>query len=323
VGSSTAMHGEHDPGVDTQEISVLGDTPRTATPPERPPNLTPGVGLPIGRPVVRRPQQLRVHSALEDLGWTGQVGELNATVQAKRTLEQEAILISTSAAILAGFASWKLALLEARTEVHCIEYALNEDESLRFILKNHQPSPGWNPFLRIRLALTLESRLQQQAIDNMRIGGRCKGLAKLPDLKQMDVRREVASAAGVGVRNVSNVKTILQRAHPRVIQALTEGSLTINGAMKFCKLPRPEQLDEFIRDREDRAVDRVIREAVATADPGEACPNIGVVLRALQQKETEQPGSVEMRATRRQQTVILVGRDLLKEAATQREMKQT
>jgi hypothetical protein len=62
------------------------------------------------------------------------------------------------------------------------------------------------------LALTLESNLQQRALDNMRAGGKYKGSANLPEAQHIDVHEEIARAAGVGERNVGNVRTILQTA---------------------------------------------------------------------------------------------------------------
>ena len=63
-------------------------------------------------------------------------------------------------------------LFELRHEIPCIEYPLSEDESLQFILSHHRTRCGWNAFVRIRLALTLEPSLQQRALDNMRAGGK-------------------------------------------------------------------------------------------------------------------------------------------------------
>ena len=97
----------------------------------------------------------------------------------------------------------------------------------------------------------------------MRAGGKYKGLATLPEAQHIDVRQEIASAVGVGARNVSNVKTILKNAHPRLIAALFNGALTINGAMPFCKLPQAEQLEHFIRQSEDREINKVIRRSVS------------------------------------------------------------
>ncbi len=39
--------------------------------------------------------------------------------------------------------------------------------------------------------------------------------------------------------------------------------LKINRAIQFCKLPRAEQLEQFIRYSEDRATNKVIRRSVA------------------------------------------------------------
>ena len=135
----------------------------------------------------------------------------------------EPILIATNGTILAGFEHWRLAVFEARHEVYCIEYPLGEDESLRFILTHHRPRRGWNAFVRVRVALTLEPHLQRLALDNMHAGGKCKGLATLPEAQHIDVRQEIARAAGVGDRNVSNVRTILKTAHPKLIGACRKG----------------------------------------------------------------------------------------------------
>jgi hypothetical protein len=181
---------------------------------------------PVGRLVVHFPEQLRMHHALEELRLIGVVDEINEAARLKHQPVHEPILITRNGTILAGFERWRLALFEGRREIDCIEYPLGEDESLPFILTHHRPRRGWNAFVRIRLALTLEPYLQQKALDNMRSGGKFKGWANLPDVQRIDVRQEIASAAAVGARNISNVKTILEVAHPRLIEALRDGTLT-------------------------------------------------------------------------------------------------
>ena len=47
-----------------------------------------------------------------------------------------------------------------------------------------------------------------------------------------DVRQHIANAAGTGTRNVSNVKTILQTAHTRLIAALMHRRID-GGASRF------------------------------------------------------------------------------------------
>jgi hypothetical protein len=156
-----------------------------------------------GRPVVRSPEQLRLHRALEELGWTGVTDELNDAARLKNQSIPDPILITTNGTILAGFGRWWLAVFDRRHEISCIEYPLGENDSLQFILTHHQTRRGWNAFVRICLALTLEPYFQQRALDNMRAGGKYKGWANLPDLQRIEVRQEVANAAAVGARNVT------------------------------------------------------------------------------------------------------------------------
>jgi hypothetical protein len=276
-----------------------------------------------GRPVVRPPGQLRLHRALEELDWTGVIDEFNDVARLTNSSVSEPILITTNGTILAGFGSWLSAVLDRRQEINCIEYPHSEDESLQFILTHHQTRRGWNDFVRIRLALTLESNLQQKALDNMRAGGKFKGLANLPEAQHIDVRQEIARAAGVGERNVSNVRTILQRAHPILIGALKEGTLTISRASQFCSLPKAEQVELFIRYSEERATNRVVRQSIRPPKEKKVSLDVLAVLDALQRQEAQQPGSVAVRVSRHKRTVLLIGRDLSVELHSLKKLELT
>jgi hypothetical protein len=272
------------------------------------------------RLVFRSPKNLRLHTVLRDLDVIDVVEELNDAARLQDQSAAEPILITTNGTILAGFGRWRLAVFEHRHEIPCIEYQLSEDESLQFMLSHHQTRRGWNAVFRIRLALTLEPYFQQRALENMRAGGKYKGLANLPEAQHLDVRQEIASAAGVGARNVSNVKTILKNAHPRLIAALLNGTLTINGAMPFCKLPKAEQLEHFIRHSEERETNKVIRRSITRSKKETISPDVAAVLDALQQQEARHPGSVVVQVGRFQRTVILVGQDLLTGPYSQKEL---
>jgi hypothetical protein len=273
-----------------------------------------------GHPVVRSLEQLRLHRALEELGWIGLIDEFNDAARLTNPSVIEPILITTNGTILAGFGRWRAAVFNGGHEINCIEYPLTDDEALQFIIRHHQPQRGWNAFTRIRLALTQEPYFQQRALENMRAGGKYKGLANLPEAQHIDVRQEIASTAGLGARNVGNVKTILKNAHPRLITALLNGTLTINGAMPFCKLPKAEQLERFIRQSEDREINKVIRRSVSQPKEEKTTADVATVLDALQQQEARQPGSVLLQVGRFQRTVILIGQDLLTGPYSQKEL---
>jgi hypothetical protein len=278
---------------------------------------------PEGRSVFRSVQQLRLHPALRELGWAGVIGELNEAIKPTNRSVTEPILITTSGIVLAGLGRWRSALFDGRHEINCIQYPLGEDEALQFIISHHQPQPGWNAFIRIRLALTLETYLRQKALDNMRAGGKYKGLANLPEAEHIDVREEIARIAGPGgcARNVSKVKTILQSAHPRLIDALTDGSLRINPAASWCEMPKAEQVEQFIRYSEERATTKVIRRSIVRPKDEKIGPDVVALLDTIQCRETQRPGSVAIRFGRDGHTVILIVRDLLPVPDPQKELE--
>lgn len=272
-----------------------------------------------GCPVVRDPHDLRIHPALLDTGYSDRIDDLNEA-ERERNCIPKPLLISTNGTILAGFGRWRSALLHQEHEIECVEFALSEEDSLQFVLVHHKPRRGWNAFVRVHLALKLEPYFQRRALANMRDGGRYKGSAKLPTLHYMDVRKEIAHIAGVGTRNVSNVKLILKDAHPRLVLALCEGSLTINKARNLCKLPKPAQLTAFNKGLEDREVDAVIRQALKQKSPHDAIPNAGLLLTALLEQESCCPGSVVINRTRSGNLALSVRREVLQRIKLQREL---
>ena len=240
-------------------------------------------------------------------------------IQVLRVLAEQ---VALNAARL-GFGRWRLAISQKVPSIACVEYSLTDEGALQFMLSLQKRRTGWNPFVRIRLALKLEGVLEQRALTNMQIGGKYKGSANLPEAQRIDVRQEVAKIAGVGAsgRNVSNVKKILQTAHPRLISALQSGTLTINRALHFCKLDMDQQVAEFVRHSEDCETRKVIRQSLGRLKKQSNLPDASAALEALQKMEAVQPGSVMVRVARLPRTVVLVGQDLLASTQTPEGLK--
>ena len=188
--------------------SIPGPNPAEATSAFPPPPSNPIAIIALeGHPAIRSSERLRLHQALVEFDWVGVVREFNESVQLTNVSEMEPVLTITNGTILAGFGRWRAAVCDGRHEINCIEYPLSDDEALQFIIRHHRPQLGWNAFVRIRLALKPEPYFQQRALENMRVGGKYKGSANLPEARHIDVRQEIARAAGVGARNVSNVRS--------------------------------------------------------------------------------------------------------------------
>jgi hypothetical protein len=262
-----------------------------------------------GRPVTRFSEQLRPHSALDAIGWTD-ISEANEVARRKFQLVAEPILITMTGIILSGIESWKLALSEGRQQIPCIEYDLDETECIEYILAAHRTRSRWNSFVRIRLALSLEPYFQQRALDNMRAGGKCKGSTNLSKADRIEVRREIANAAGTGTGNVDKVKAILRSAHPNIVAALQNGSLRIHRAWKWCRLSKLEQKEEFANYEEEQNRRKILREF---GGQSQASFDHCQVLEALQLFETRHPGQIIIRGSTRRGTVVILGQDMVDE----------
>jgi hypothetical protein len=189
-----------------------------------------------GHQVVRSPGVLRLHPAFNELNLADWL--IYSELQGKPQDVHEPILITNQDILLAGFAEWHSAVCAGQGEIVCIECALNADEALQLILTLHRPRAAWNDFTRTELALEQEPYFQSKALANQSAGGKHKGLANMPKAQQIDVREKIADLAGVCSRTVGNVKTILKNTHPSLVEALHNGTITINGALEVCKFER-------------------------------------------------------------------------------------
>ena len=271
-----------------------------------------------GRPVVHSPKQLRPHPALEEFGWTGVIDEFNDAVRLKEQSVPAPILITTNGTILAGIGRWRSAVFDGRHEINCIEYPLTENEALQYIISHHQPQRGWNDFVRICLALTLEPYFQQKAFDNMRAGGKHTGSTNLSEADCIDVRQEIAKVAGTGTGNVSKVKAIRQSSHPNIIIGLQNGLLRIHRAWQWCKLPKLQQQEEFARYEEERFRRKLVREI--SVEHSDVSLDPAQIIEVLQREEAQGPGFITIRTSRSRGTVVVLGQDLLAKLDAQKEL---
>src|SRR5208283_1976833 len=207
------------------------------------------------RTVMRSPQELRIHPALEETGFCTFLPELQEVARCQdRLVPEQPVLVTHGGVILAGFGQWRFAVSRQVSTIECLEYTLSDEDSLQFMLSLQKSRSRWNSFIRIRLALKLEGALQQRALINMQLGGKYKGSATLPKAAQIDVREQIAAIAGAGGRNVSKVKEILDKGHPRILGELANGSISINRAHQFCRLPFAKQLEALTEEYCDRVV---------------------------------------------------------------------
>ncbi len=156
-----------------------------------------GPDAPEGRLVDRALEQLRAHPVYLEV-----CGPLAAATvpndPADPTPIIEPLLTTRDGLILEGHERWAVARQQGRPSLPCIEYDLTGEEALTFMLEQHRRSERLNDFCRIVMALALEPHWRARARERQRQGGTGTLSSKLTKGHAIDVRAELARAAGVG-----------------------------------------------------------------------------------------------------------------------------
>jgi hypothetical protein len=176
---------------------------------------------------------------------------------------KDPLLITRDRVIIDGYARWELAKKQGILRLPCIEFDIDEEEALRRILKRHRRSYGWNDYNRICMASELKVSTRRKAQVNQRTGGQIKGSSKLTEAEKVDVRREVAKAAGVSVGNVAKVDQLRRNAHPEILQALHSGEVRIHRAWKWSTMAPEQQRNQLRIYRLERGLKKTARALIS------------------------------------------------------------
>ena len=261
-----------------------------------------------GQLVTCRVEELHPHPSYVRHQPTVSASQLSALADLGDLAFRDPLVITGDGTILDGYARWELARLQGRSTLVCIEYELTEAEALQFLLQRHRRSNGLNDFMRILLALDLEPWFKEKGRTNQRAGGQNrKGSSNLTEAERLDVRAEIACAAGVSAGSLTKVKQLIKTAHPKLQQALRAGGISIHKAWLWSKLSAEKQLTELHLHESQRGTKKTIRlllrQHVAKSSPVSANPrSLGDLLRspfALQSKELDSIAVAEINVPRK------------------------
>lgn len=212
-----------------------------------------------GPAIERRVFELMPHPAFTKhaLGYSTQ--EISLMSDRGESAYLNPLTITQDDYIVDGYAVWQLAKLQHRAMLPCIIRHMSEEEGLLHLIEKNRGSKGLNDFLRILMALELEPWFKTRAKTNQQVGGREKGSSQLTEADRLDVRVEVARAAGVSVGNVSKVKQLIERAIPELQGALRLGEIRISRAAEWAKTSPAGQRQRLSNFRNERGLHCVIR----------------------------------------------------------------
>jgi len=184
--------------------------------------------------------------------------EISALSERGESVYEDPITVTQDGLVIEGYALWQLAKLQKRKTIRCIVREMGKEQALIHIIGRNLGSKGINDFVRILLALELEAWFKEQAKGNQRMGGRNKGSSQLTEADRLDVRLEIARAAGVSVGNVSKVKHILRSAEPELREALRQGEISISRGATWAKIPPAGQRQRLAHGRQRRGIHKTI-----------------------------------------------------------------
>jgi ParB-like chromosome segregation protein Spo0J len=173
------------------------------------------------------------------------------------------LIVTSSGIVIDGYARLEVARLQGRATVECIEYDISEEEALRRLLLCHRPSPGLPPFTRIDMARDLAKSFKEKALQHQQAGGKSKGSSKLTEAEKVEVRKEIAAAAGVSVGTLSHALEVLKTGDPEILRALRNGEIKIDRAWRWSKESRSHQRESLKLYRRRRGMERVAEKLIA------------------------------------------------------------
>lgn len=140
------------------------------------------------------------------------------------------------------------------------------------------------------MALDLESLFQEKARANQRTGGQHKGSSNLTEAEKLDVRSEIAAAAGACAGNLSKVKQLMTSAHSELLEALRHGEISIHRAWIWSQATPENQGEALWQYRTERGIRKTIREHISrhrskSASTPPDLADLGIRLSALRQTQ--------------------------------------
>jgi hypothetical protein len=266
------------------------DATLTSSSPSRFHSQLPSSPTPPGAVIEHRVDALLAHPgfAKHSLGYSTQ--EISALSNRGESAYLDPLTITQNSYVVEGYATWQLAKIQQRATVPCIIREMSDEEALLHLIERNRGSKGINDFVRILLALELEPWFRTRAKSNQRIGGKAKGSSQLTEADRLDVRVEIARAAGVSVGNVSKVKQLLRDAIPELQDALRVGEIRISRAAAWARNSAAGQRRRLADHRTSVGIHRTINTLLKKHEARQPsiCEGLRDIQRGLKKLQSEE-----------------------------------
>lgn len=203
----------------------------------------------IGKPVARRLEGLHLHPSCDRHNVTVSSARLEEVVALGDLAFRVPLLVNHMGFIITGQAQYVVATRQNRPTLECIEFELDQAETLRWFVELNRDSQGLNDYQRVLLALDLEDSLRVAAHENQRNGAQHRGLQNFAKGPEMHLRAKIAQIAGVCGWQVDKVKFLIRHAIPGIREAVRNSDISIHRGWIMSKQPPQTQEEELRQQR--------------------------------------------------------------------------
>jgi hypothetical protein len=136
----------------------------------------------------------------------------------------------------------------------------------------------------------------------------------LTEAEKLDVRAQIAAAAGVSAGNVSKVKHLMTAAGPELLKALRSGEISIHRAWNWSKSPLAKQEADLRQFRDNRGIKQFIQTRIARhrTKRSTAVEDLSSLLQRLVARESAQLRNVSVAVVKTQRETVFITESLLR-----------
>ena len=129
----------------------------------------------------------------------------------------------------------------------------------------------------------------------------------------MDVRKEIAAAAGVAAGNVTKVKQLVGIGRAELLEALRGGEISIHRAWKLIRESPDQQIEALRTYRAEKGVNKSIRDLISRHKQKRTptALDLGSLARRLSELEQDESNSVRVSMIRAPGKMIFVTEELI------------
>jgi len=267
------------------------------------------------------PEDLQFHPILMKYGIRPSTKRLSEIARSRDPSNLDPISITCEKEVMKGLEELEYARRMRFEKVQCLEYDLDPEEQIHWILDHNRKVDGLNDPYRLLLSRELMPRFRERGNRNMQLGGELKGSMNLSSHERIDCRGMRADAADVAEVQVDKFDRVFELGNAKLLEALLGDEVSIHRASLWARKPGTIS-DELDRHRTLRGttkeVHRQLRKHQSKRQAFDWQPDVREIGHALAEMSEEYQSKVLVRTIRSPGKFVFISEEVRQDMRTQR-----